>query len=90
MPRGPLDTSTHTTASTHWGKAAPVDQFDGESAEVRFDDDWFPMLQRAAKWSDEEALLQLAGHLRKQALLEWNLLGEAQKTSSALFAAEPW
>ena len=83
VPRGPGDTSTCTTSSTHRGKAPPVDQFDGESAEVRFDD-WFPMLQRTAKWngwSDEEALLQLAGHLRKRALLEWNLLGEAHKTT---------
>ena len=50
---------------------------------MRFDD-WFPMLQRTAKWngwSDKEALLQLAGHLRKRALLEWNLLGEAHKTT---------
>ena len=57
VPCGPVDTSTRTTSSTHRGKAPPVDQFDGESAEVRFDD-WFPMLQRTAKWngwSDEES-----------------------------------
>ena len=38
VPRGPVDTSTRTTSSTQRGKAPPVDQFDGESAEVRFDD----------------------------------------------------
>ena len=47
-------------------------------------DDWYPMLQRAATWngwSEQETLIQLAGHLRKRALLEWNLLEEKEKTS---------
>ena len=41
---------------------------------MRFDA-WFLMLQHADKWngwSDEEAFLKLAGHLRKRAILEWN------------------
>ena len=63
------------------GKAPPMDSFAGESLEVRFDD-WLPMLQRAAtwnRWSEEETLLQLAGHLRKRALLEWNLLEDRER-----------
>ena len=58
------------------GKAPPVDPFDGENTDSRFED-WLPTLERAATWngwSEEEKLLQLAGHLRKRALQEWNLL----------------
>ena len=54
-----------------------------ESLEVKFYN-WYPMLQRAATWngwSEQETLIQLAGHLRKRALLEWNLLEENEKTS---------
>ena len=32
------------------GRAPPIDPFDGESVDVRFDD-WFPMLERAATWN---------------------------------------
>ena len=38
--------------------------------------------QRAAtwnRWSEDETLLQLAGHLRKRALLEWNLLEDSER-----------
>ena len=47
-------------------------------------DDWYPMLQRAVPWngwSEQETLIHLAGHLRKRALLEWNLLEENEKTT---------
>ena len=63
------------------GKAPPVDSFNGEQPEVRFED-WLPTLERAAAWngwSNEELLLQLAGHLRGKALQEWNLMGQAEK-----------
>lgn len=49
--------------------------------EFRFED-WLPSLERAAKWnawSEEEQLIQLAGHLRGKALQEWNLLAEEEK-----------
>lgn len=62
------------------GKAPPVDPFSSENPEVRLDD-W---LDRAAEWngwSDSEALMQLAGHLRGKALQEWNLLNSEQKTT---------
>ncbi len=65
------------------GKAPPVDPFSAENPEVRLDD-WFPTLDRATVWngwSDEEALMQLAGHLRGKALREWNLLNKEQKTT---------
>ena len=68
-------------ASGCHGKAPPVDSFDGENPNVTFED-WFTTLQQAADWnhwSEEESLLQLAGHLRKRALLEWNLLNEEEK-----------
>ncbi len=48
--------------------------------DVRFED-WLPTLKRASKWnrwSEEESLLQLAGHLRGKALQEWNLLSAVE------------
>ena len=56
--------------ATRRGKAPPVEPFDGEAGSGSFKD-WLPSLQRAAvwnHWSDEECLVQLAGHLRKRAL----------------------
>ena len=69
--------------SSRRGKAPPIDAFDGESPDVLFED-WLPALQRAAEWnawSKEEALIQLAGHLRGRALQEWNLLSGREKES---------
>ena len=60
------------------GKAPPIDLFSGET---NFED-WLPSLQRSAKWnawSDEETLLQLAGHLRGRALEEWNLMDDTER-----------
>ena len=73
-------------SSSRRGKAPPVDPFDGETADVTFED-WLPTLTRAASWngwSDEETLMQLAGHLRKRALIEWNLLSSEDKTTLAV------
>jgi len=60
------------------GKAppAPVDRFSGDDPTLQFED-WLPGLQQTADWyawTEAEHLLQLAGHLRGQALQEWNLL----------------
>ena len=60
------------------GKAPPVDPFDGENPNVTFED-WYPTLMRAAHWNhwtEDKSLMQLAGHLHKRALIEWNLLSE--------------
>ena len=65
------------------GKAPPVDSFSGETMGLTFDD-WFPSLQRASdwnQWSDEETLIQLAGHLRGRSLQEWTLLRATEKES---------
>ena len=65
------------------GKAPPVDPFTGENLEIRLDE-WLPSLERARAWNDwteEELLLQLAGHLRGRALQEWGLLDEDSKRS---------
>ena len=60
--------------------------FTGEDSAVRWED-WLHTLERAATWngwSDEESLMQLAGHLRGRVLVEWNLLsGEEKITYSA-------
>lgn len=58
------------------GKAPPVDPFTGEDQDSQLDD-WLPALERACQWNDwteEELLLQLAGHLRGRALQEWSLI----------------
>ena len=65
------------------GKAPPVDPFTGENLEIRIDE-WLPSLERARAWNDwteEELLLQLAGHLRGRALQEWGLLNADSKRS---------
>ena len=67
------------------GKAPPVDPFCGEVAGMTFDD-WYPSLKRAAhwnQWTDEDTLIQLAGHLRGRALQEWTLLREPEKKTLA-------
>ena len=41
------------------------------------------MLKRVAdwnEWTDDDLLLQLVGHLKRQALQEWNLLPESERT----------
>ena len=58
-----------------------MDFFSGEDEGVRVDE-WLPTLLRAStwnKWSEEELLIQLAGHLNGRALQEWNLLPTDQK-----------
>ena len=58
--------TTSGTSGSRRGKAPPVDPFSGDDGVARFDD-WLPSLERAASWNawtDEEKLLQLAGHLR--------------------------
>lgn len=65
------------------GKAFPVDLFTGEDLEVPMDE-WLPSLERAHawnEWSEEELLLQLAGHLHGRALQEWGLLDADTKMS---------
>ncbi len=60
-----------------------MDSFSAGNPDVRFED-WLPTLKRASewnRWSEEESLLQLAGHLRGKALQEWNLLDKEQKVS---------
>ena len=78
---GPAAVHGHIRANAEGprrGKAPPVDSFSGE---VTFDD-WYPSLQRAAhwnQWTDQDTLIQLAGHLRGRALQEWTLLRETEK-----------
>ena len=65
------------------GKAPPILPFSGENFDMQLDD-WLPSLERASMWngwSDGDKLLQLAGHLRGRALMEWNLLGTDEKAT---------
>ena len=61
------------------GKAPPVEPFNGENEAMRLED-W--LRERAATWNDwteEDRLLQLAGHLRGRALQEWELISDNDK-----------
>ena len=65
------------------GKAPPVHQFTGDDPDELLDD-WLPTLERAGAWnawSQEELLMQMAGHLRGRALQEWNLLTQEERSS---------
>ena len=65
------------------GKGSYVDEFIAEDSRTRFDD-WIATLECAASWkgwTEDESLMQLAGHLRGQALLEWKLLDSKDKTT---------
>ena len=67
------------------GKAPPVDQFHGEGRSLKLDE-WLPTFERAATWNawtEDDKLLQLAGHLRGRALQEWSLLQETEKQTVA-------
>ena len=85
-PRSPEDESRREpTKATQRGKAPPVDAFTAEDHDVRLED-WLPTLERAATWngwSDEERLMQLAGHLRGRASQEWNLIVAGDKSTYA-------
>ena len=57
--------------------------YTGENPEILLDD-WLPALQRAATWNgwtQQEHLIQLAGHLRGRALQEWSLLDQMERES---------
>ena len=67
------------------GRALPLDKFSGEDPTVLLDD-WLPSLSWVAdwySWSEQETLIQLAGHLRGKAFHEWNLLSWKEKSSYA-------
>ena len=78
-PTPSIDGSTElpiASQQSRRGKAPPVEMFSGENTGIRLDD-WLPSLRRAANWNnwtEEEQLLQFAGHLKGRALVEWNLL----------------
>lgn len=47
-------------------------------------DDWLPSLERASQWNawtEEDRLMQFAGHLCGQALQEWNLLSDNDRVT---------
>ena len=67
---GHLRGVSNGTSHMRRGKAPPVDTFCGVDPECRFED-WLPTLKRAAKWNgwtEDDLLLQLAGHLKGRAL----------------------
>ena len=75
--------STRVPVAQQKGKAPPFETFSGESKDVRLDD-WLLSLKRASLWNgwtEEEELIQLAGHLRGRALQEWNLLQEGERST---------
>ena len=94
-PRGSVETSAHVelapvvTPGTHAsvparrGKAPPVKKFNGEDPDCLLED-WLPSLEWAGTWnawSEEDRMIQLAGHLKGKALQEWNLLHPDQRAT---------
>ena len=80
-----LPRTTCGASDSRRGKAPLVDPFSGDDGVTRFDD-WLPSLERASSWNawtDEEKLLQLAGHLRGRALQEWNLIPTDDRSTFA-------
>jgi len=78
-----LKSEVNTTTQGHRGKAPPVDAYNayGSDPEVHFDD-WLTTLEQAAQWnnwSDEERLLQLAGHFCGKEAHEYGLLSIEDK-----------
>ena len=77
----PVTTTGSRGSGVRMGKAPPVDSFHGDSRSIKLDE-WLPTLERAATWnawSEQDKLLQLAGHLRGRALQEWSLLQGSEK-----------
>ena len=75
--------TARTSAPTSRGKAPPVSEFSGEDSECLLED-WLPSLEQASQWngwSEEEKMIQLAGHLKGRALQEWNLLHTDQRAT---------
>ena len=75
--------SSHASVPTRRGKAPPVNEFSGDDPECLLED-WLPSLERASlwnAWSEEEKMIQLAGHLKGRALQEWNLLRSDQRST---------
>lgn len=65
------------------GKAPPISVFTGEDVECQLEE-WLPSLERASTWngwSEEDKLIQLAGHLDGRALQEWNLMKVEDKNT---------
>ncbi len=76
--------SQSSTIRKRKGQAPPIDHFSGEQTEMRLDD-WLPSLERAARWNqwtEEEYLIQLAGHLKGKAFQEWNLITRCNKLTT--------
>ena len=64
--------SIHASAPARRGKAPPVNEFSGEDPECLLED-WLLSLERVSlwnAWSEEEQMIQLAGHLKGRALQE--------------------
>ena len=85
----PREISRNVT-TTRRGKAPPVEPYTGEDPNTLWED-WLPMFERAASWNgwtEQERLLQLAGHLRGKALQEWGLLNNDHKSTFAKATTE--
>ena len=81
----PVPPSARIAHTTRRGKAPPVNEFSGEDPECLLED-WLPSFERASlwnAWSEEEQMIQLAGHLKGRALQEWNLLSSDQRATYA-------
>ena len=68
----------------HLRKEPLVDPFTGDLKGELNLNDWLPTFKRVAKWNqwtEEELLLQLAGHLRGRTFCDWNLMSSDDRQS---------
>ncbi|XP_064384634.1 uncharacterized protein LOC135333581 [Halichondria panicea] len=75
-----------TVGGARRGRAPPVDPYSGEDECIRLDD-WLSALTRTStwnRWTEEDQLIQLAGHLRGRALQEWDLIPSEDKQTYTL------
>ena len=78
-----LGMSERTRVPVRKGKAPPVDSYTDESSDV-LREDWLPTFEIAANWNEwmeDEKVIQLAGHLWKKALQEWNVLDQEDRSN---------
>ena len=67
-----------------------MEPYTGENPDILWEE-WLPMFERAASWNgwtEQDKLLQLAGHLHGKALQGWSLLSDSDRSTFTIATAE--
>ena len=75
--------AVHVEPVKRCGKVPPLDVFEGENAEIRFEHRLLSLEQAGPRngWTPDEKLIQLAGHLQGKAWQKWNLLDDRERAT---------